>query len=126
MRKILVNLQTNGYKQYRCYKRRSPWCYAPVWNITYGENQATNTTLIGYNRFNSLLDTIKKANEYQIGSSYVCWCDTKNPSKVQWEQPNSRNGLIILIFGAFTIIPAILSFFLTYKFCKQIKRHQTR
>ncbi|CAF3961561.1 unnamed protein product [Rotaria magnacalcarata] len=65
-------------------------------------------------------------NTCEIGSSYVCWCDTTNSSKVQWEQPNSRNGLIILIFGALTIIPIIISFFPTYKFCKQIKRHQMR
>ncbi|CAF1357677.1 unnamed protein product [Rotaria sordida] len=66
-----------------------------------------------------VFDAIATANRYQIGSSYPCWYDTKNSLMIQWEQPNSIAGLVL-------IIPTIISFILTYKFCKQIKRHQTK
>lgn len=59
-------VQSSGYKQYYCYKRSKPICYAPVWHIRFVENQTINATIIGHNRFSSLSDAIKKANEYQV------------------------------------------------------------
>jgi hypothetical protein len=58
---------TNGYRQFWCQRRDDRRrCYAAVWNVVYAENQTINSTIVGYNRYNSVLDATKKAHEYQV------------------------------------------------------------
>jgi len=60
-------VHTTEYRQYSCGSRQGKFmCYAPVWDVVYGENQTVNTTIVGYNRYRLKSDAIKKANEYQV------------------------------------------------------------
>jgi hypothetical protein len=63
----VCQVHTTEYRQYRCGSKQGKFiCYAPVWNIVYGENQTINATIVGYNRFRLISDAIKKTNEYQV------------------------------------------------------------
>jgi hypothetical protein len=63
----VCQVHTTDYRQYWCSNRQSKFmCYAPVWNVVYGENQTINATIVGFNRYRLKLDAIKKTNEYQV------------------------------------------------------------
>jgi hypothetical protein len=66
----VCEVHNTSYRQYWCAGRGSKTlCYAPVWNVVYGENQTINATIVGYNRFRLKSDAIKKVNEYQVSYS---------------------------------------------------------
>jgi hypothetical protein len=66
----ICQVHTTSYRQYWCSRRGSNYrCYAPVWDVVYGENQTINATIVGDNRYSSQLDAIKKTNEYQVSYS---------------------------------------------------------
>ena len=75
----VCQVYNTSYREYWCIGRGSKTrCYAPVWYIAYRENQTMNATIVGYNRFRSLSDTIKKMNEYQV--SYFKFLFSKKKS----------------------------------------------
>lgn len=54
-------------KPYRCnFRRTVTVCYAPVWNVGYGQNETSNTTISSSNRFRLTSDAIKQGDEYQV------------------------------------------------------------
>ncbi len=63
----VCQVHSTAYREYWCSSRSSKTkCYAPVWKISYTENEITNATIVGYNRFRIISDAIKKINEYQV------------------------------------------------------------
>jgi hypothetical protein len=66
----ICQVHTTDYRQYWCgSKQGKTICYAPVWDVVYGENLTINATIVGYNRYRLKLDAIKKANEYKVSYS---------------------------------------------------------
>ena len=64
----ICQVLNTSYREYWCVSGKTGRrrCYAPIWDVIYGENQTINATIVGYNRFREMADTIKKMHEYQV------------------------------------------------------------
>jgi hypothetical protein len=54
----------------------------------------------------------------QVGSSYSCWYDTRNPSVAQWDKPSTTVAIILLSCGGLSVLLTILFCFLAER-CTQ-------
>ncbi|UJR29008.1 hypothetical protein I4U23_010226 [Adineta vaga] len=113
-------VQSGSYKTYQC-KSRYYWytCYGPTWNALYGANQTTFALVESERRYRSYIDALNKAKEYEVGSSYSCWYDTRHPTVAQWDKPSSTVAVILLSCGGLCILLSILLFFLAIRLVKQ-------
>jgi hypothetical protein len=54
----------------------------------------------------------------QIGSSYSCWYNTRNPSVAQWDKPSTAKATIFLGCGGLSLLFTIIFGFLEEQLSK--------
>lgn len=52
---------------------------------------------------------------FQVGMSYTCWCNIVNPFEARWDEPNTFDGLMMLIFGGVATVLSLVSIFFGYR-----------
>jgi hypothetical protein len=57
----------------------------------------------------------------QVGSSYSCWYDTRNPSVAQWDKPSTTVAIILLGCGGLSVLFTAILLFLGIRFIKREK-----
>jgi hypothetical protein len=62
----------------------------------------------------------------QIDSSYTCWYDTRKSYIAQWNEPDARDGIIVLSCGGLALLLTIVFFYLSYRFSMQKRRQIAR
>jgi len=120
----MCRVDSRDWRMYQC-KSRYYWytCYGPIWKVHHGEQRNISATVEQERRYSTYSEARAKADEYEIGSSYSCWYDLRNPSIAQWDQPSTRTAIILLSCGGLSVFLTIVFLFLTvYLFKQEIRQ----
>ena len=72
-------VNTRGYKIYTCSSKYSTYtCYAPEWNVFYGENQTISAHIESDERYSKVHEAFDKAQEYEVKSTIQKECLLSN------------------------------------------------
>ncbi|CAF0773025.1 unnamed protein product [Rotaria sordida] len=116
----MCRVDSTSWKAYSCKTRYSRYtCYGAVWEVHYEENRTTFAIVEEEKRFRSYSDAFKRAQEYQIDSSYSCWYDTRNPSVAQWNKPSTVVAIILLSCGGLSVLLIGIFSFIAIRLIKQ-------
>jgi len=101
-------------------------CFKPFWLVSYGVIEERIDARIEHGGFRSVADAENELIRYRVGTSYPCWCNVIEPFKATWDEPNTFNGMMLLIFGAVATLLSLVGTFFGCRAHKNMKVAEKR